>query len=127
MSENKRRNFLVHGGILAVAGILVRIIGMFYRIPCNELQYVESHKRVATFVGEEKRCSVYIKLDDLEQMLPSNFLRCHKSYLVNMNFIENFTVENILLFSGQKISVSRGKYHEAKEKFREYLLGELPA
>lgn len=33
MSENKRRNFLVHGGILAVAGILVRIIGMFYRIP----------------------------------------------------------------------------------------------
>lgn len=32
MSENKKR-FLVHGGILAVAGILVRIIGMFYRIP----------------------------------------------------------------------------------------------
>ena len=32
MSENKR-NFLVHGGILAMAGILVRIIGMFYRIP----------------------------------------------------------------------------------------------
>lgn len=107
--------------------VVVMEKGMFYRIPCNELQYVESHKRVATFVGEEKRCSVYIKLDDLEQMLPSNFLRCHKSYLVNMNFIENFTVENILLFSGQKISVSRGKYHEAKEKFREYLLGELPA
>lgn len=33
MSENKKHNFLVHGGILAMAGILVRIIGMFYRIP----------------------------------------------------------------------------------------------
>lgn len=33
MSEDKKRNFLVHGGILAMAGILVRIIGMFYRIP----------------------------------------------------------------------------------------------
>lgn len=33
MSENKKRNFLVHGGILAMAGILVRMIGMFYRIP----------------------------------------------------------------------------------------------
>lgn len=33
MSENRKRNFLVHGGILAMAGILVRIIGMFYRIP----------------------------------------------------------------------------------------------
>jgi stage V sporulation protein B len=30
---NKKRNFLIHGGILAVAGILVRIIGMLYRIP----------------------------------------------------------------------------------------------
>ena len=33
MAENKKRNFLVHGGILAMAGIIVRIIGMFYRIP----------------------------------------------------------------------------------------------
>ena len=38
MSENKR-NFLVHGGILAMAGILVRIIGMFYRIPLVNIQY----------------------------------------------------------------------------------------
>lgn len=33
MAENKKRAFLVHGGILAMAGIIVRIIGMFYRIP----------------------------------------------------------------------------------------------
>ncbi len=31
--SNKKSNFLVHGGILAMAGILVRIIGMLYRIP----------------------------------------------------------------------------------------------
>ncbi len=29
----KKNNFLIHGGILAIAGILVRIIGMLYRIP----------------------------------------------------------------------------------------------
>ena len=29
----KKKSFLVHGSILAMAGILVRIIGMFYRIP----------------------------------------------------------------------------------------------
>lgn len=32
MSDNKR-NFIIHGSILAMAGILVRIIGMLYRIP----------------------------------------------------------------------------------------------
>lgn len=31
--EKKSNNFLIHGGILAMAGIIVRIIGMLYRIP----------------------------------------------------------------------------------------------
>ena len=33
MSDSNKRNFIVHGSILAMAGILVRIIGMLYRIP----------------------------------------------------------------------------------------------
>jgi len=33
MSESNKRNFIVHGSILAMAGIIVRIIGMLYRIP----------------------------------------------------------------------------------------------
>ena len=31
--QSKQNNFLVHGGILALASVLVRIIGMIYRIP----------------------------------------------------------------------------------------------
>ena len=31
--KNKSNNFLVHGAILAVAGILVRLIGLAYRVP----------------------------------------------------------------------------------------------
>lgn len=33
MSEDKKQRFIVHGGILAIASILVKIIGMLYRIP----------------------------------------------------------------------------------------------
>lgn len=33
MSQDNKRNFIMHGSILAIAGILVRIIGMLYRIP----------------------------------------------------------------------------------------------
>ena len=31
--KNGTKNFIIHGGILAMAGILVRIIGLLYRIP----------------------------------------------------------------------------------------------
>lgn len=33
MSEDKKQRFIIHGGILAIASILVKIIGMLYRIP----------------------------------------------------------------------------------------------
>jgi stage V sporulation protein B len=34
--ESKSSNFIVQGGILAVAGIISRIIGLLYRIPLQK-------------------------------------------------------------------------------------------
>ena len=33
MSEQRKNNFIVQGSILAIAGIISRIIGMLFRIP----------------------------------------------------------------------------------------------
>lgn len=35
--ENRRNSFLIQGGILAIAGIIVRIIGMIYRVPLTHI------------------------------------------------------------------------------------------
>lgn len=35
--ENRRKNFLIQGGILAIAGIIVRLIGMIYRVPLTRI------------------------------------------------------------------------------------------
>ncbi len=35
--KQKAANFVIQGGILAMAGILVRIIGMLYRMPLNDI------------------------------------------------------------------------------------------
>lgn len=35
--ESRRNNFLIQGGILAIAGIIVRIIGMIYRVPLTHI------------------------------------------------------------------------------------------
>lgn len=36
-TESRRNNFLIQGGILAIAGIIVRLIGMVYRIPLTHI------------------------------------------------------------------------------------------
>ena len=35
--KKKANNFIVQGGILAIAGVITRIIGMFYRIPVTNI------------------------------------------------------------------------------------------
>ena len=35
--KQKDSSFLVHGGILAAASVIVRLIGMIYRIPLNRI------------------------------------------------------------------------------------------
>ena len=46
--KQKAANFVIQGSILALAGILVRIIGMLYRMPLNDIfrhcQYRRQHK-----------------------------------------------------------------------------------
>ena len=36
-ARNKKSNFIVQGGLLGVAGIITRIIGMIYRIPVTNI------------------------------------------------------------------------------------------
>jgi len=60
---------------------------------------------------------VHYQLQELEKALPTNFIRCHKSYIVNIEHVarmylwqkSNFQIE---LENGDKISVSR-RYSQA--------------
>ena len=94
--------------------------GILYRVKCGSIHYAESSKRVITLMGDREKWTVYMKMDELEKLLPENFLRCHKSYMVNMNQIASFAAEGIILESGRKIPVSRAKYQEARKRFWEY-------
>ena len=58
-----------------------------------------------------------MKLSDMEKLLPEYFLRCHQSYLVNMDRIRKFTLDGIVLIDGRVIPVSRARYTETKDKF----------
>ena len=59
------------------------------------LSQPENKGKTVYFGGKEERC--YEKLDHLEKHLPDHFLRCHKSFLVNMDRIRNFEKHRLSL------------------------------
>lgn len=64
------------------------------------------------------------KISDMEKILPNDlFIRCHKSYLVNVKYIRQVTKKNIIMENKQVIPISRGKYDYVNEVFSDYFYG----
>lgn len=99
--------------------------GKYLRIPYAEICCFESRakKVILQQVRSDSQYCFAAKLDDIEKELPSCFLRCHQSYLVNMHMIRSLDTQNhiFLLCSNQEILISRRNYREARERYQQFL------
>ena len=59
------------------------------------------------FIQDGKDHLVRGKLSQIEQELPPNFKRCHRSYIVNTNFIKQINTNSLLLTNKMIIPLSR--------------------
>ena len=94
-------------------------------VPYSQISYFESSaKKVSLHVSNSNRTYHFTaKLDDIEQMVPGFFLRCHQSYLVNLKMIRNLDSKNhvFILHSAEEVFISRRSYVAAKEAYENYL------
>ena len=77
-----------------------------YRIRQNDILYLYSNKRLVVLVTDDTEIPFYDKLDRLESVLDSYFVRIHQRYLVNgkkVTFIGNSTIS----IKETKLPVSR--------------------
>ena len=88
----------------------------------DEIEYVESQARVCHIFATDNRCFVTTcKLNDLEEKLSDKrFLRCHQSYLVNMDHVQS-AGDNFIMDSGDVVQIRQNGAKEIKEKYEEYI------
>lgn len=94
--------------------------GQVYRLRHSRIDYIVSSNRQLTFHGGENELCVYGKMTDVERELGEDFLRCHQSYLVNINRIMEFGKLSIKLVTGVRIPVSKSRYDKAYAAFLRY-------
>lgn len=98
------------------------IHGQEYSVPAGKIRYMESHNHTVTIYMEgEEELLVYDKLDSLLQKLPAVFIRCHKSYVVNMKRICRLDPDKAVLEDGIMIPVSRANRAKVRERFFQYI------
>ncbi|MNK21535.1 Transcriptional regulatory protein YehT [compost metagenome] len=83
----------------------IKSSGQQHRINFDDILYVESIKDYVNIKTENQEFIVLETLKSLENQLPENFARVHKSYILNINKIEKIDVKNVFLNSGKEIPI----------------------
>lgn len=91
----------------------------------KDIYYLESEAHKIWIHTAQGDRIVYDKLDSYEQKMDCSFLRVHKSFLVNMDWIYSISSKAVLLKNGMEIPVSRSKYQQVKERYFRYVRTEL--
>ncbi len=92
-----------------------------YKIPFGEIEYLESQGRETIVSTINEQISVHMKFSDMEQLLPEDsFVRCHRSYIINMHYVKDLARYRFLTKRGVEIPVSQLQYVDVKKKFMEF-------
>ena len=93
------------------------------RIPFNSFEYCEIiNKTIRYFLSNGTTLESSGSMTELETVLLKypRFLKPHRSFVVNMDFVKSLNKTEILLENDAKIPIPRGKYNEIKLAFLNY-------
>lgn len=81
-------------------------------VPINEISHIESLQKKTWFYRKGESFSTQVPLKELQTRLPDQFIRIHRSFIININFIERITRDIasnfvIILKDGSELPVSQ--------------------
>lgn len=94
------------------------------RVAFARLEYVEViNKTVSFHLAGGEICEVTAALTDFEGKLLSRpeFLKTHRSYLINLNYVQKMGVNGIVTRNGHTIPVSRQRRSQIQEAYLDFL------
>ena len=88
-------------------------------IPENSIKYIQKDGMKLVFKTDTRTYEVYNSFNKLQPMLPKQFVRCHKSYIVNLDKIYDIDFSsNIISFdNGEKCYIGPKYKNSFKEVF----------
>ena len=93
-------------------------------ISLENILYIESnlHRLIFYMAGEDAvHYTIYTKLDDVAESLQNKgFCRIHKSYLVNLKYVESVERYRAVLSNGKSLAISKARFLDTRNEFACY-------
>lgn len=99
----------------------------FCKIAFADVEYLEAqNKQVLVRLSDGRSIEIRELFSKCEEIFSpkSGFCRCHRSYIVNLNYVEQFSKTRLLTNHNFKIPISRNRYMPFKDAYFHHMFGE---
>lgn len=90
--------------------LLVKSRGLHHKILLRDIFYIESQNNKVVVHSESDTLTCCGKMKDLEDLLGESFFRCHRCYIVNMEYVVKYNASTIWLKNSTIIALAQKKY-----------------
>lgn len=89
----------------------------------NDIVCVESmDKKIIIRFNNGNSTEVTAKLEAIESLLKSrNFMRCHRSFIVNMDYVKRVGECEFIMTTGEKVLIRSKQYNQIKRVYYDYI------
>ncbi|MBD5551223.1 MAG: response regulator transcription factor [Lachnospiraceae bacterium] len=80
---------------------------VYYQVPCRDILYFMSNDKKVNIITKDGIVGFYGKLKDVADRLPAGFLMIHQSYIINSDYVAEYTYENVKMQDGTLLNISK--------------------
>lgn len=102
----------------------VKIHGVWSQVDLDHIICLESRAHSITFhFSDGHKVTTTSSFKDYERSLSlrDNFVRCHKSYIVNLDYVKSWKMDELTLETGDIVKISRPYWHEIRKMYACYI------
>lgn len=89
--------------------------GQRQKIRFSAIRYIESSGRKMFLYTDDGSFETYMTMKDVLGKLPPQFMQCHRSYIINVNRIEKYGADGVLLTGETLVPIARSYQKKMKE------------
>ena len=100
--------------------------GLSVKIFLKDIYYIEVYNKTSLIHTSLHTVKTYTPLSKLWELLSgSPFLRCHRSYIVNMFYIDDILENDFLLKNGDKIPIRKDETSRIRQTYSDYFFEQI--
>lgn len=98
-----------------------------YTLQLDHVIFFESNlRKITAFMKNGEQISFYNKMSKLEEEINNTlFLRCHRSFLVNLMYVKNLVGCDLLTITNHQLPISKKYITSSREAFTNYIQAKL--